>query len=239
MKTTERTGFSSRQTRFGLTNNQLKIIAMVSMLLDHVGMELLPSVRILRIIDRLAFPIFAFMIAEGCAHTRNRRAYLLKIAAVALLCQIVYAVAERSLYQSVLVSFTLAILTIFSIDLFRVKRNVLSFAAMAAVIAGVVFLTMVAPAVLVGTDFKIDYGILGIALPVVVYFIPTCYGKYLATAAILLLMGAAMGGRQWYALLAVPVLSLYNGRRGILNLKYLFYIFYPAHLAVIYLISLL
>lgn len=123
MQTTERTGLLSRKTGFGLTNNQLKIIAMVSMLLDHVGLVLFPSVQILRIIGRLAFPIFAFMIAEGCAYTRNRRAYLLKIAVVALLCQIVYAVAERSLYQSVLVSFTLAILTIFSIDRFRVNRR--------------------------------------------------------------------------------------------------------------------
>ena len=58
---------------FGLTNNQLKLIAMLSMLIDHVGMLLFPGVRVLRIIGRLAFPIFAYMIAEGCAHTRSRR----------------------------------------------------------------------------------------------------------------------------------------------------------------------
>ena len=51
--------------KFGLTNNQLKIIAMVSMLFDHVGKELLPQYTVLQIIGRLAFPIFAYMIAEG------------------------------------------------------------------------------------------------------------------------------------------------------------------------------
>lgn len=78
---------------FGLSNNQLKIIAMLSMLADHMGMILFPEVRLLRIVGRLAFPIFAFMIAEGCAHTRNRGRYLLQMAAVALVCQIAYAVA--------------------------------------------------------------------------------------------------------------------------------------------------
>jgi len=46
--------------KLGLTNNQLKIIAMVSMLLDHVGLMLFPQVRWLRIVGRLAYPIFAY-----------------------------------------------------------------------------------------------------------------------------------------------------------------------------------
>ena len=50
--------------KFGLTNNQLKIIAMLSMLADHIGVQLFPDLQILRIIGRLALPIFAYMIAE-------------------------------------------------------------------------------------------------------------------------------------------------------------------------------
>ena len=57
----------------GLTGNQLKLIALVTMTIDHIGMQLFPRVRLLRIIGRLAFPIFAYMIAEGCRYTRNRR----------------------------------------------------------------------------------------------------------------------------------------------------------------------
>ena len=61
-------------TRFpGLTGNQLKLIALITMTIDHVGMMLLPQLRILRAIGRIAFPIFAYMIAEGCRHTRNRK----------------------------------------------------------------------------------------------------------------------------------------------------------------------
>ncbi|MBR6552622.1 MAG: hypothetical protein IKT89_07260, partial [Clostridia bacterium] len=65
--------------KFGLTNNQLKIIAMFSMLLDHIGKVLLPQYPILQIIGRLAFPIFAFMIAEGCFYTKNKTRYFLTI----------------------------------------------------------------------------------------------------------------------------------------------------------------
>ena len=70
--------------RIGLTNNQLKALAMVSMLLDHVGLMLLPEWNFLRILGRLAFPIFAYMIAEGCRHTKNRRKYLLTLLIMAL-----------------------------------------------------------------------------------------------------------------------------------------------------------
>ena len=57
----------------GLSNDRLKIIAAAAMLIDHIGAYLLPQVRILRIIGRIAFPIFAFMIAEGCRYTKNKK----------------------------------------------------------------------------------------------------------------------------------------------------------------------
>ena len=54
-----------KKPKLGLTNNQLKIIAMVSMLLDHMGLLFFPDEQIFRILGRIAFPIFAYMIAEG------------------------------------------------------------------------------------------------------------------------------------------------------------------------------
>lgn len=56
-----------------LSGNQLKIIAMITMLIDHIGVNLFPSVTIMRVIGRLSFPIFAYMIAEGCRYTRDRK----------------------------------------------------------------------------------------------------------------------------------------------------------------------
>ena len=94
------------QTRPGLSGNQLKLIALAAMTCDHIAVAFFPRLTILRIIGRLAFPIFAYMIAEGCQFTKNRKKYLLSMAALALVCQVVYFVAMRSLYQCVLVTFT-------------------------------------------------------------------------------------------------------------------------------------
>ena len=96
----------------GLSGNQLKIIALIAMTCDHVGKELLPGINVLQIVGRLAFPIFAYMIAEGCRYTRNRRKHLLNVAGLAILCQVVYFIAEGSLFQCILVTFSLSICSI-------------------------------------------------------------------------------------------------------------------------------
>ena len=105
-----------QKPKFGFTNNQLKIIAMVSMLCDHIGILFFPGLEIFRIIGRIAFPIFAFMIAEGCRYTKNRAKYLGMIMAMAIAFQAVYFVAMGSLYQGSLVTFSLAIILIYAID---------------------------------------------------------------------------------------------------------------------------
>lgn len=221
----------------GLTNNQLKILACASMLLDHVGKELFPDIKLLQIIGRIAFPVFAFMIAEGCCYTRNKRAYFLKISGLALGCQLVYFIAERSFYQNVLVTFSLAVLTIFAVDAVRKRRNALSVVWLLTNIAVVLFLCFGFPEIVRG--FHIDYGIFGLMLPVAVYLTPNKTGKLIALTVFLTLLSIDLGGIQWYSLISVVVLALYNGKRGKINLKYLFYIFYPLHLALIYLVKIL
>lgn len=224
---------------FGLTNNALKLIAMVAMLADHIGVVLLPQYPILRIIGRLAFPIFAYMIAEGCTYTRKKSSYLGKIALLAVGCQVVYTVVAGSLYQSVLVSFVLSTLTIFAIDACRRKGDWLTWVEMLAMIACVIFLTVIAPRCFAVSGFYVDYGFLGVLLPVTVYLAPGKWSKCACVAVVMTLMGFHMGGVQWYGLLAVGLLLLYNGQRGKWNLKYLFYIFYPSHLGAIYLCDML
>ena len=60
------------QTKTGLTGNQLKLIAMLTMTCDHVGMQIFPQLLWLRVIGRLAMPIYAYMIAEG-SHAEDLR----------------------------------------------------------------------------------------------------------------------------------------------------------------------
>lgn len=221
----------------GLTNNQLKILACASMLLDHVGKELFPDIKLLQIIGRIAFPVFAFMIAEGCCYTRNKRAYFLKISGLALGCQLVYFIAERSFYQNVLVTFSLSVLTIFAVEFVKKRKNALSVVWLLTDIAVIIFLCFVMPDIVRG--FHIDYGIFGLMLPVAVYLAPKKSVKLIVLTVFLILLSIDLGGIQWYSLISVVVLALYNGQRGRINLKYLFYIFYPLHLALIYLIKIL
>jgi len=223
----------------GLTNNQLKIIAMVSMLLDHIGLELLPQFPVLRILGRLAFPVFAYMIAEGCAHTKNRKRYFWQIAGLGLACQAVFTIVDGSWYMGILITFSLAVLTIFSIDWYRKQRDGLSFVVMTVVILSVLFLTLIAPELFEKQGFLVDYGLAGVLLPVAVYYGRGKKQKLLLAAAVLVVFGLISGGIRWYSLLALPLLLLYNQKRGTANLKYLFYIFYPSHLAAIYLVGMI
>lgn len=218
-----------------LSNNQLKILAVVSMLADHVGKELFPSVEFLQIFGRLAFPIFSFMIAEGCFYTRDKKKYFLKIAGLALGCQLVYFIAERSYYQNVLVTFALSVLTIFAVENFIKKKNLISAALLLADATAVLFLCFGLSELIAG--FQIDYGIFGLLLPVLVYFSPTKPMKLIALTLALAGLSFELGGIQWYSLTAVIPIALYSGKRGKLKLKYLFYVFYPLHLALIYLVK--
>lgn len=224
------------KNRTGLSGNQLKIIALIAMTCDHVGLQLLPQFGFLRLIGRLALPIYAYMIAEGCRYTRNRRKYLGKLVLLAAACQIVYFVAMGSLYQCILVTFSLSICLIYAAD--RARETGKWGGATLAFLAAWA-LCRVVPELLPRTDFAIDYGIWGVLLPVLIYFGKTKTEKLLLLTAGLILLALNLGGSQWWALAAVPLLFLYNGRRGAWKIGNLFYIYYPAHLVVIYLISIL
>lgn len=215
-----------------LTSNQLKLLALVTMTVDHIGVHLLPGLPILRIIGRLAFPIYAYMIAEGCAHTKNRKKYLLQMAGLALLCQLVYFFAMGSLFQCILVTFTLSILLIYAYDTGSRPLTALA-------LFGVAFVTVALPRLLPGTDFAVDYGFFGVLVPVAVHLGESRPQKLLAAAPALSVLALSYGGIQWYGLLALLPLALYGGQRGKWRMKRLFYLYYPLHLAAIYGISLI
>lgn len=231
-----------------MTGNQLKILALITMTVDHIGVVLLPQYLVLRIIGRLTYPIFAYMIAEGCFYTRDKRRYLGGIFALGAVCQLGFLIATDSLEQSILTSFVLAIVTIYALQLADKRRDVLGVAAVVGAFALDVFVALGLPVLLMGTDFSIDYGFWGIFLPVFCY-LPRIFFKdaldkqrlrlMLACAAVGIVlvciqMNAWMGGIQWFSLCALVPLACYNGKRGTWRLKYLFYIYYPMHLVLIW-----
>ncbi len=223
----------------GLTGNQLKLLALFAMTCDHVGLQLLPQFIFLRIIGRLAAPLFACMIAEGCRYTHDRRRYLGRLLGMAALCQIAYFVAMRSLYQCIFVTFSLSVCLIYALDNALRRRTPASVLMAAAALAAAVFITEGLPQILIHTDFDVDYGLWGVMLPVLVYLGRGKWGKLALFAVGVSLLGLHYGAVQWWGLLSVPLLALYNGQKGRRNIGPLFYWYYPAHLVVIYGLSLL
>lgn len=218
----------------GLTGNQLKLLAMLTMTIDHIGFILLPQYPVLRIIGRLSMPIYAFMVAEGCRYTKNRTKYLLSMAALALLCQVVSFAATGTLYQCILVTFSLSILLIYLLDNALRRQSVPAAAAAAAGFAAAFFLCQILPRLLPGTDFRVDYDFVGVLLPLFPYLGKTRWQKTGFMAAGLAMLCLFHGGIQWYAMAAIPLLALYGGKRGKASMKYLFYIYYPLHMAILY-----
>lgn len=224
--------------KFGLSGNALKLIALVAMTIDHIGVSIFPDIPIFRIIGRLAFPIFAYMIAEGCTYTRSKIRYLASIGTVALLCQTVYFWFCGSLYQCIFVTFFLSVVMVYATDNLINKKD--GFSAIIAIItlALILIVTNVLPNLLSNTDFAVDYGIFGVMVPVLVYVAPGKIPKLFALIVGLVFLSYASGYIQWYSLLSVVPLLFYNGQRGMMNTKWLFYVYYPVHLVLIWCISM-
>ncbi|MBQ8296818.1 MAG: hypothetical protein IJX77_03445 [Ruminococcus sp.] len=220
-----------------LSGNQLKILALITMTCDHAGRELFPELTILQIIGRLAFPIFAFMIAEGCRYTKNRRKYLFSMAGLGLLCQTVYYFAENSLYQCVLITFSLSIVLIYALDNASKRNSAASWTLCVLSFITAAFICVFLPEILTDTDFAVDYGFFGVLLPVFVYLGSDKLQQLCLACIPLIFISLELGEIQWFSLAAVAVLATYSGKRGKLKMKYLFYIYYPLHLTAIYAIS--
>ena len=218
----------------GLTGNQLKLIAMITMTCDHVGVQIFPQCLWLRILGRLAMPIYAYMIAEGCRHTRDRKKYLQRLLGMGALCQLVYLLAMDSLYMCILITFSLSVILICLMDAAEQEKTTKSQIHLALGVLSVFFVCTVLPDLLPRTDFEIDYGLPGVLLPVLIYG-----GGNKGLLFGLALTALKYGGVQWLAFLAIPLLLAYNGRRGKANIGKLFYWYYPLHLVAIYGIGLL
>lgn len=78
-------------------NDALKLIALMAMFIDHLGMLFYPEYTWLRTIGRVAFPIFAYQLALGFVYTRSRRDYALRLLVFALIAQLPYSFFNRSL----------------------------------------------------------------------------------------------------------------------------------------------
>lgn len=223
----------------GLPQEGLKIIACVTMLLDHIGATLVPVMG-LRIVGRLAFPIFCFLLAEGMAHTRNVKKYGIRLAIGAVLAEVPFDLALFGGitlgHQSVMVTLLLGYLMILWM------RSTQQVAKLVPVLVCGVAAELLAA----------DYGAMGLA--VIAVFELTRERKDRLTMQV---MGLGvlcwfMGGYGWNigsvfvpmqmcAVLAMIPIWLYRGGKATNSklVQWGFYLFYPVHLLVLWLIQIL
>ena len=230
-----------------LSNNTLKLIACVSMFLDHLGYIVFPELVILRILGRFAFPIFAYMLVEGCFFTHNKKKHFYMIFIFGVVMQIFLYLFTGITKFSIFLVFSASILLIYIIDAFlkalkqRDESKVFAYSFIFVTFS--LLLCILEMKTLVFFD---NYSLFGIFIPVVMYIFRVTLKQNYKLAMILSLMGGALlyclymqVYFMWFIMLAIPLLLLYNGKRGKYNMKYFFYVFYPAHFIFIEFLALI
>ncbi|MCI5651362.1 MAG: conjugal transfer protein TraX [Ruminococcus bromii] len=208
----------------------LKMIALVTMIIDHVGAVFFPEIIWLRYIGRISMPIYAFLLVQGYQHTRDFKRYVIRMAIFAVVSEVPYDLLFHGSWlefggQNILFTLLTALLVMRLLDASAKSRNIFLFIGALALIVAPCFL-------------HFSYGIYGVLVPLCFFlfqkyrgidalaFSALTYGKYLYDGNL----------TQVYAIAASIPILLYNGKRGAFSLKYFFYIIYPAHLLLLYVI---
>jgi hypothetical protein len=216
--------------RYDSGRELLKWIALSTMTIDHIGLILYPQIPVLRIIGRISYPLFAYLLVLGMSSTHDPGKYFKRMVYFALLSQLPFAIAnEIPIWQHLNIFFTLSlgIILIYLMD----RNNILLLVPM-----------------IVAFIIPVDYGAYGLATILFLYIMRSFRrtGVILLIALNLLLLPFETT-YQPLALLALPIILLHgNGRLTLthsseksshpLISKYFFYVYYPAHLLALALI---
>lgn len=214
----------------------LKIIAIISMLFDHIGYTIFNKFSFMNYIGRFAFPIFAFQLTEGYSHTKDLKKYFFRLFLFAIISQIPYMlfISSHTNGFSFNILFTL-ILGLLAITVYEKLDN------------KYLGTFLVILCCIISQCFCFDYGWFGIAIIfifhifknkkwimnlsfAIVTFINYFY-KYITAVRYEYLFIIL------FCVLALIPINLYNGKKG-KDTKYLLYIFYPLHLIMLYLVHL-
>lgn len=230
----------------------LKIVAAVTMLIDHIG-SFVPFAgwEYMRMIGRISFPLYAFMLVQGFLHTRSKWKYLLRMIVLAIVTQPIYTYcfyADAWKWDSLNILFTLSA-GLCCMWLLEVGRQVAQKRKKAWWLCGLALCAAVCGIIWIADSAGVDYGWLGMLLILLLYL--TAEHKWAWCPIMLLfafrrqlLTGAwdePVYQRGIFAAVALIPMLLYNGKPGpkpkskwgAALLKYGFYLFYPLHLAVL------
>lgn len=228
----------------------LKLIATVTMFIDHTGAAFAPffDTTKLRIIGRIAFPIYAFLIAEGCRHTKNIKKYLLRLFIFALISEVPYdlfhSITDNPFsnqfsyfnlsHQNVFFTLFLGALAIYLYELIKPKDIMFAFTPF-LVCASIAYI------------LKTDYDLIGVCMIFAAYLCKNRAAQAFSIFAGVFWLYAVEFQFSAYGLwltafgsIACLLILLYNGKSGIkiTQLKWTFYLFYPLHLLAIFFVFL-
>ena len=205
----------------------IKIIAIVAMLVDHVGLIFFPNIIIFRLIGRLALPLYAFLIAEGMKHTSSRKKYFMRLFFIAIISQPIYIfIIDWKL--NIIFGLILGALSIYFIE----KKQYLF-----------LLITFILP-ILIPTD----YSIFGVILPVIFYFFDKKWVQivflYVIFSIMIFYYGHYMSIFHLFSLFFIYYIPFFTKK---LDLKksflmssyfnYFYRFFYPAHLFLLFLLK--
>lgn len=211
----------------------LKLIAITSMIIDHYGAIFAPHEPIFRYAGRLAFPIFCFLLVEGFIHTRDIKKYGQRLLIFAFISEIPFDLAFYGSigfeHQNIFFTLFIGLAMMYYLDKSQENWNKVSIVSIAMILAFI---------------FVVDYNIIGIIYILVFYLTKDMVRiKRLPLIAIILSIVnlGFVNMAQQFSLLSLPLLFFYNGELGPVNswIKKFFYLFYPLHLALFYIIQII
>lgn len=217
----------------------LKMIAIITMLIDHMAVVLVPSDSslyfLMRCIGRLAFPIFCFLIVEGHSRTKNVGKYMIRLGIFAFISEIPFdlMISGSNLnlnYQNVFFTLFMGLITIHIIDI--IKKTYEN----SKIILGILSLAAIYAGCFAAEFIHCDYGSLGIILILAFYLFKNNRKACVVAVSIILIVVATVFYHQnieGLGAISLIFILLYNGSRGF-NAKYIFYVFYPVHMLILY-----
>ena len=212
-----------------LSQEALKLIACITMLVDHIGTIFVPW-EIPRIIGRISFPIFCFLLVEGVHHTRNTRRYGLRLLVGAIISELVYDLAfyGKPTWEASSVMITL-LLGFGAMQIIHSKHHI------AIRIIGTILM------IIAGEMLHCDFGAFGILLIILFELTRKLPYKVIIQTIGMIFLFTHIGGIALWGVLAIIPISLYSSKKRTYNktIQYAFYLFYPVHLLVLYVISLI
>jgi hypothetical protein len=239
--------YNYKGEKMKINKNQLKYIALISMILDHIGLFFIPVSSgffgiLLRVFGRLAAPIFCYSLAEGFGYTSSKKKYGIRLSLFAIISQFAYSFAHfNKIFTfefNVIVTFFISFMMLLAYE--KINNKILKWLCV------ILIITLSLPC---------DWAIIG-PLFVLTFYLNKKSKKemtiwYSILVSIMIILNSFFllnNGYHWYGelwqlglFMFIPVLYMYDGKKIKLNIfnKWIFYVFYPLHFIIIGIIKLL